>query len=66
VLGSFGGSTPNFRLLVMSIYLGGVSILVLWSHRNLVPPGLGFLGRTGDRSPEVTVEAATGPGSVAP
>jgi hypothetical protein len=66
VFGSFGGSTPIFRLLVVSIYLGGVSILVLWSHRNLVPPGLGFLGRTGSRSPGVAVESATGSGSVGP
>ena len=46
VFGSFGGSTPTIRLLVVFLYLGGVSALVLWTHRDLVPPGLGFLGRS--------------------
>jgi hypothetical protein len=51
VFGSLGGSTAVTRFLLVSIYLGGVSIIVLWSHRNLVPPGLGFLGRPGGRTP---------------
>jgi len=51
VFGSFGGSTPAFRLLVVFLYLGGVSVLVLWSHRDLIPPGLGFLGRPGSPPP---------------
>jgi hypothetical protein len=51
VFGSFGGSTPTIRYLIVFLYLGGVSALVLWTHRDLVPPGLGFLGRSTGRSP---------------
>lgn len=54
VFGSFGGSTPTIRLLIVFCYLGGVSLLVLWTHRDLVPPGLGFLGRSTDGSPGLT------------
>ena len=63
VFGSFGGSTSTIRLLVVFLYLGGVSLLVLWSHRDLVPPGLGFLGRSADRTPGITYGNAPGTGS---
>lgn len=46
VFGSFGGSTPTIRALIESVYLGIVSVIVLWSHRALVTPALGFLGRS--------------------
>jgi hypothetical protein len=45
VFGSFGGTTPALRYLVVALYLGLVAIIVLGTHRNLVPPGLRFLGR---------------------
>jgi len=61
VFGSFGGSTPTFRLLVVFLYLGGVSALVLWTHRDLVPPGPGFLGRTAGPPPGLTPGLTPGP-----
>lgn len=64
VFGSFGGSTPTIRLLLVSLYLGGVSALVLWSHRGLVPPGLGFLGRTDGRSDSMAPGVAADTGSI--
>ena len=51
VFGSFGGSTPTIRFLIVFLYLGGVSALVLWTHRDLVQPGLGFLGRSTGPAP---------------
>ena len=66
VFGSFGGSTSTFRLLIVFLYLGGVSLLVLWAHRDLVPPGLGFLGRPADRTPAMTYGTAPGPGPTLP
>lgn len=44
VFGSFGGTTPALRDLVVALYLGLIAIIVLGTHRNLVPPGLRFLG----------------------
>jgi hypothetical protein len=44
VFGSFGGSTPALRYLVVALYLALIAIIVLGTHRNLVPPGLGFVG----------------------
>jgi hypothetical protein len=46
VFGSFGGTTPALRYLVVALYLGLVAIVILGTHRNLVPPGLSFLGGT--------------------
>ena len=60
VFGSLGGSTAVTRLLLISIYLGGVSIVVLWSHRNLVSPGIGFMGRPDSRSPQTVPGSPTG------
>jgi hypothetical protein len=45
VFGSFGGHTSAVRAFVISTYLGVVAGLVLWSHRNLVPPGLNIPSR---------------------
>ncbi len=53
VFGSFGGQTAALRTLVVAIYLGWVAVLVLWSHRNLVTPGLSFF----DKSVEVTASS---------
>jgi hypothetical protein len=44
VFGSFGGTTPALRYLVVALYLGLIAIVVLGTHRNLVPPGLSILG----------------------
>jgi len=44
VFGSFGGTTPATRYLVVALYLGLIATIVLRTHRNLVPPGLGFVG----------------------
>jgi len=40
VFGSFGGRTPAFRYLIVALYLGAVSWVILTTHRDLVPPGL--------------------------
>ena len=45
VFGSFGGRGPTGRDLAFAVYLGVVAVLVLGTHRNLVPPGLQILGR---------------------
>jgi hypothetical protein len=45
VFGSFGGSTPTVRYLIDAVYVGAVAGLILFTHRNLVPPGFSFLGR---------------------
>ncbi len=44
VFGSFGGRTSAFRFLIDTVYLGAVACLVLWTHRNLVSPGLSTFG----------------------
>jgi hypothetical protein len=45
VFGSFDGKTAAVRVFVISAYLGGAAGLVLWTHRNLVPPGSNILNR---------------------
>ncbi len=45
VFGSFGGQTSAARVFVISVYLGVAAGVVLWTHRNLVPPGLKILSR---------------------
>ncbi len=47
VFGSFGGRVPAIRYLIDAVYLGVVAGLILWTHRNLVPPGLHVLGDGG-------------------
>jgi hypothetical protein len=55
VFGSFGGTTPALRYLVVGLYLGLIAIVVLGTHRNLVPPGLRLLGgaEAGSETPPV-------------
>ena len=50
VFGSFGGTTPALRDLVVALYLGLIALTVLATHRNLVAPGLAFLGGARGRS----------------
>jgi hypothetical protein len=45
VFGSLGGRAPAVRYLVEAVYLGVVAGVILWTHRNLVPPGLQVFGR---------------------
>ena len=45
VFGSFGGRTSAVRVFVIMLYLGAAAGLVLWTHRNLVPPGRKILTR---------------------
>ena len=40
VFGSFGGRGTATRFLVEAVYIAAVAGVVLWTHRNLVPPGL--------------------------
>ena len=47
VFGSFGGRVPVIRYLIDAAYLGVVVGLILWTHRNLVPPELHVLGKEG-------------------
>jgi hypothetical protein len=58
VFGSFGGTTPALRDLVVALYLGLIAIIVLGTHRNLVPPGLRLLGA--ERQPETSPPVDTG------
>jgi hypothetical protein len=44
VFGSFGGRLPALRYFIDAVYLGGVAVIILVTHRNLVPPGLHLLG----------------------
>ncbi len=44
IFGSFGGHTSALRYLVDAVYVDLVAGLVLWTHRNLVPPGLHLFG----------------------
>jgi hypothetical protein len=44
VFGSVGGRAPALRYLVEAVYLGVVAAVILWTHRNLVPPGLHIFG----------------------
>ncbi|HXP33814.1 MAG TPA: hypothetical protein VN820_07325 [Acidimicrobiales bacterium] len=50
VFGSFGGHAPALRYLIDAVYLGAVLGVILWTHRNLVPPGLRLLGAGAGRS----------------
>ena len=45
VFGSVGGRVPALRYLIDAVYLGAVAVIILITHRNLVPPGLHLLGR---------------------
>ena len=47
VFGSFGGRTATTRYLIESAYLGVIAVVVLYTHRNLVAPGLTLIGRGG-------------------
>ena len=40
VFGSLGGRTPAFRALLDALFVGAVAGFVLYTHRNLVSPGL--------------------------
>jgi len=40
VFGSFGGRSSVLRVLIEALYLGLLAFAVLWSHHDLVPPGL--------------------------
>jgi hypothetical protein len=48
VFGSFGGRGTAGRILVETVYLGLVAVLVLLTHRNLVPPGIRIFGKGPD------------------
>lgn len=56
VFGAFGGRSPAVRVLIESVYLGVVASVVLWTHANLVPPGLRIFKR---------IARPGGPGAVA-
>jgi hypothetical protein len=43
VFGSLGGRTAALRALLDALYVGAVAAFVLYTHRNLVSPGLQFL-----------------------
>ena len=43
VFGSFGGRTPSLRYLIVTLYLSGVALAVLATHRNPVTPRLRLL-----------------------
>jgi hypothetical protein len=45
VFGSFGGRGDTLRILIEVVYLGVVADLVLWTHRNLLTPGLNVFSR---------------------
>ena len=49
VFGSFGGRAPALRYLIDAVYLGAIVGTILWTHRNLVPPGLHLLGNGAGR-----------------
>jgi hypothetical protein len=40
VFGSLGGRTPAFRALLDALFVGAIAVFVLYTHRNLVSPGL--------------------------
>jgi hypothetical protein len=44
VFGSFGGRAEALRYLIDALFLGTVAAVILWTHRNLVPPGLRLFG----------------------
>ncbi len=44
VFGSFGGHTSALRYLVDAVYVDIVAGVILWTHRNLIPPGLHLFG----------------------
>ncbi len=48
VFGSFGGRGTAGRILVEIFYLGLVAVVVLLTHRNLVPPGIRLFGKGSD------------------
>jgi hypothetical protein len=43
VFGSFGGRAHATRYLIEALYVGGVMVVILLTHSNLVPPGLRFV-----------------------
>ena len=45
VFGSLGGRVPSLRYFIDAAYLGAVAVIILITHRDLVPPGLHLLGR---------------------
>jgi hypothetical protein len=66
VFGSFGGRGQSARVLVVAVYLAIIAGVVLWAHRNLVPPGLHLgSGRRVAGSPPLPPEQA-GPSGATP
>lgn len=47
VFGSLGGRAHAGRYLIEDVYVGLLMVLILWTHRQIVPPGLRFLGPSG-------------------
>jgi hypothetical protein len=54
VFGSFGGRGTMTRILADTLYVGVVAVLILRTHRNLVPPGLQILAKRAVAAPEPT------------
>lgn len=48
VFGSFGGRGTAGRILVETVYLGLVAVLVLFTHRSLIPPAIRIFGKGSD------------------
>jgi len=46
VFGSFGGRADAVRDLIVTLYLAGVAVVIAFTHRDLVSPGLTFRGAT--------------------
>lgn len=62
VFGSLGGRGPALRMLVESIYVGGIALAIIGTHRNLVPPGLSLFGRSnGSTAPPPSPPAGPAP-----
>jgi hypothetical protein len=62
VFGSFGGRGTATRFLVEAVYVAAVAGIVLWTHRNLVPPGLPiFRSAQGTDGPALAPSTTEGP-----
>ena len=43
IFGAFGGRAHAARYLIEDVYVGLLMVLIVWTHRLIVPPGLRFL-----------------------
>jgi hypothetical protein len=58
VFGSFGGRSLVGRYLIDSVYLGALLGVVLWTHRDLVPPGIHLFAASSE--PDASAEGGAG------